>query len=519
MLQEDLKTLGLSENEVRVYIALVGSGKIRAADVIKTTGLHRNLVYQALEELVSRRLATKTTHAGVFHFQATSPEHFRDQLREQDLVAARVIKTLEERERRSEQELTVYEGEDAIRSFSLKIASELSPGENIHVLGSGGSRFDAAMGEQGVRAYFSEIEKRRGGIRTLVYRQQMYGAETTGRLRKMQNVEMRILPFDTTPSANVVFTDKSVGFQIFESPYTVIEVRNPHLVSAYKSYFDILWDQNVRVERGIEALRNAFTDMIDELRPGEEYYVLGGNLGPEYRRMSGFFDEIHRYRIQRGVVANILAQSDSAADIIERNRRVGDPELKVSNVKTFNSPFLAPMQINMVNGRAFMVLYKKDDPTIIYFEDKGIHDGFKLYFDEIWDRTVETLKGNEGIKQLYERVLEEGRDWYLIAAQGQIIRTQSEYYSEFTQRRLKQQIPMHVLATDDARGKQIIAHAATSIRFLPNTFASPMVVWVFGDHVANILWHEPETIFLIHNAKVAEQYRHYFRSLEAVARP
>ena len=76
MLNEDLKALGLTNNEVRVYLALVGSGKVRAADIIKETGLHRNLVYQALDELVSRHLATKTVQTGVLHFQATNPDHF-----------------------------------------------------------------------------------------------------------------------------------------------------------------------------------------------------------------------------------------------------------------------------------------------------------------------------------------------------------------------------------------------------------------------------------------------------------
>lgn len=519
MLVDDLKSLGLSENETRVYLALMSSGKVRAADVIKQTGLHRNLVYQALDALGDRHLATKTTSGGVFHFQVTDPEHFRDQLREQELVASRVIDSLKERERLSDQEITVYEGEDAIRNYSMKIASELAPGGNIYVLGSGGRRFDAAMGEHGVKAYFSEIMKRGGGIRSLVYQRQKYGEETTRRLVKMPNVELRTLPFDTTPSANVVFTDVCVGFQIFEKPYTVIEVRNPHLVAAYKSYFNILWEQDVRIERGIEALRDAFTEMIDELRPGEEYYVLGGNLGPEYRRMSGFFDDIHRYRISRGVVANILAQSEAANDIRDRNRRVGDPEEKVSHVKTFSSPFMAPMQINMVNGRAYMVVYGAKEPTVIYFQRKEVHDGFKLYFDEIWNRQVEIFHGHQGIIDLCERVLEVGEPWHLIAAQGQIIRTHSEYYAEFSKRRLARNIPMYVLATEMVREKKLMTKLATRIRFLPNTFASPMVVWIFGDYVANVLWHEPETVFLIRDAKTAEYYRTYYKALEQTAKP
>ena len=518
MLNEDLKALGLTNNEVRVYLALIGSGKVRAADIIKETGLHRNLVYQALDELVSRHLATKTVQTGVLHFQATNPEHFRDEVHARETVASRVIDQLKERGKLTEQEITIYEGEDAIRTFSLKNAKRLKIGELIYVLGSSGKKFETAMGDAMLTKYFNEIGKH-GGIKILLYRKQPYGSEALTSLRKKGLVEVRLLPFDTNPSAYVVFTSHSVAFHIYEQPQTVIEISNPHLVTAYKNYFEILWNHDVRVEQGMDALRDSFIDMIDELKPGEGYHVLGGNLGPEYRRMSEFFDEIHRYRIQRGVIANILAQSDSSTDIRDRNRRVGDAEEKISHVKTFNTPFLAPMQINMVNGRAFMVLYKKDVPTIIYFDDKLVHDGFKLYFDEIWNRQTETLNGHDGIIQLCERVLDEGKDLYHIAATGMILKTHPEYYASFTQRRAKKGMQFHVLANDNIRGGQLETLPLTDVKYLPKAFASPMVVWIFGDYVANVLWHEPEIIFLIHDAKTADYYRQYYHALEAVARP
>src|SRR5262245_51752455 len=116
MLREDLKILGLHDNEINVYLALLTLGKVRAAEVIRRSGLHRNLVYQALDSLCDRRLVTKSIEGGVFHFQTTDPEHLRDKLREQELTATRVIEELKERGRLSEQEITVYQGEDAMRS-------------------------------------------------------------------------------------------------------------------------------------------------------------------------------------------------------------------------------------------------------------------------------------------------------------------------------------------------------------------------------------------------------------------
>ena len=54
ILTQQLAKLGFSENEAGVYLALIELGKARAGKIIRITGLHRNLVYQALEKLASK---------------------------------------------------------------------------------------------------------------------------------------------------------------------------------------------------------------------------------------------------------------------------------------------------------------------------------------------------------------------------------------------------------------------------------------------------------------------------------
>lgn len=517
MLRVDLEKLGLTAHEADVYLCLFQKGKSRAGDLIKALGLHRNSLYQALEGLVARRLVTKTTHEGVFHFQTTDVEHLRDPLREQEVVAQSVIQQLKERARLTDQEITVYEGEDAIRAFSLKNAAGLEPGERIHVLGSGGKRFEQAMGPEALRTYLKEIDTRRGGVRTLMYKRQTFTPNTFDLMYQMRDTQIRILPYELTSAANVVFTNKSVAFQIFEQPYTVVEVRNPHLVTAYKNYFEMLWSQNVRIQHGEEALRDAFYGMVDVLKSGESYAVLGGNLGEEYRRLAGFFDEFHRYRIQRGVVAHILAQREAAPGIRLRNREQGDPEEKISIVKSFQTPFLSPMQINLYQGKAVMILYKPD-PVVLYFEDQEIYSGFKLYFDEIWQRRIDTLFGHQGIIELCERVLDEEADLYLIAATGNIAKTHPDYYPIFTKRRLEKGIHLYALANEAARGNGFSTLAGATVRYLPPVFASPMVIWIFGNTVAHVIWQEPETIFVIQDAQVADSYRQYYQALGRMTR-
>ena len=73
MLESSLLKLNFTPNEIKVYSALFEIGKCRAGKIIELTGMHRNLVYLALENLEARGLLTKVLVKGVAEFSANDP--------------------------------------------------------------------------------------------------------------------------------------------------------------------------------------------------------------------------------------------------------------------------------------------------------------------------------------------------------------------------------------------------------------------------------------------------------------
>jgi predicted kinase/predicted DNA-binding transcriptional regulator len=242
-LNDDLRRLGLKKNETTVYAALFELGTVTAGELIKRTGLHRNLVYTALENLVDRRLVSKKMRKGVAAFFTNDPLHFLESIREQELVAEALVEKLRARRKFQEQEIVVYEGEDGIRAYCLKNAESLHPGEDIHVIGTGGRRLEKAMGEQALKKYFRLIEQN-GGIRVIAYEGQQYTKEMYEATRGKEMFKFKVIQKRSTPAAGVIFTNDSVGFVIYEGSPAVIEVKNTYLVDAYKEYFEILWNQS-----------------------------------------------------------------------------------------------------------------------------------------------------------------------------------------------------------------------------------------------------------------------------------
>ena len=457
-------------------------------------------------------MLTKSTTGTVALFSATDPRHLLDRVREQDLTAQRVIEELQKKRQIAEQEITIYEGAKGMRAFSLKNAAALEPGEDICVLGSGGEKFERAMGTRALKNYFDLIDER-GGAKVLFYQTQQYSQGLYSRVANRTNIQTRVIPFDITPSAGVVFTSRSVAFHLYEDPMSVIEVANPHLVEAYKAYFALLWEQRVRITYGEDAVKAAFYEIVDALSPGHEYYSIGTNS----REMAEMFDTYHQYRVQKGVGCKLLSYQADTQGIRERYAKAGDPEGKISHVKSLARTAIGPIQITMYGGRVLIPIYGSQ-PAAIVFDDGRLYDGFKQFFDELWNQSSQLLSGPECIEQLCQEVLAQGKDLYLIAATGSIMKTHPEYYQKFTKQREAAGIKLRMLANESIRDSAFTKLPLSQVRYLPPVFESPMVVWIFGDYVANVLWQEPQRVFLTQDKNIADSYRQYYHALEKTAK-
>ena len=54
LINEQLKTAGLTENESKVYTALLELGPSHAGIISRKTGLHRRVIYDTIERLIKK---------------------------------------------------------------------------------------------------------------------------------------------------------------------------------------------------------------------------------------------------------------------------------------------------------------------------------------------------------------------------------------------------------------------------------------------------------------------------------
>ena len=71
---EELKAIGLRENEAKVYLSLLRLGSVKAGKVSKNAELDRSSTYNALNLLLKKGLVSYITINKVRYYQVSNPE-------------------------------------------------------------------------------------------------------------------------------------------------------------------------------------------------------------------------------------------------------------------------------------------------------------------------------------------------------------------------------------------------------------------------------------------------------------
>lgn len=511
MIEDKLDSLGLSKNETTIYLSLLRKKNARAGELIVITKLHRNLVYQALEKLIERGLVAKIIQSGVFVFEAMHPSHLLEAIDRQRMIAEEIIHELEEKEAKGHRDIKVYDGYEGFIQ-ARRQSLQLSRGETVYALGvlpiTPNREYD-----RDVKLWNQYHEKR---IKKGIHFRALYDKDTNPEHVAFRNTQSlsqaRYLPSNMKTPVRFEMYGDTLTIVLPKSGPVTFSLKSREAVEGMKQYFEYLWNQEVSVENGTQAIRHAFYDMLNELDEGEEYCVIGASDAFQQIMSSSFFETFHTKRIEKGVRVRMLTHADSLELVRQNTMNAGDPKCNISEFRIMKTGQSLPIQINLYRKKTILIVYGKN-PCIMRFDRADVHELFQEYFNELWNQKTQSFEGFDGIKRLCESVIHEGEDLYLIAANGHLLKDHEEFYNDFTKQRVSRSLFLHALAIESVRGTPFSNLPKASFRYLPPGFEGPMVIWIFGSKVAHVLFQEPESIFLIDDARVAAYYRQYFNGL------
>lgn len=258
-LTERLISLGLSEREAKVYLALLHKGSATAADLQKTSGIPQTKVYEIIRRLVRQGYCRERRAGHKRTFEVIDPQ----------TALAFPIQKLEERIKDAEalkQELAAVFA-SAGESFEPVEYIEILHGkENIHrhycrlvhsaqkeILGFGRPPYacdtDSKIEEQALE---NEALVARGGVSRWVYELDHGRIPPLADFFAERGEEIRVI--DQLPLKMMIFDSREV-LVAQEDPYaprvelTMAIIKQSIIANAYRALFNFFWNQAEELEK------------------------------------------------------------------------------------------------------------------------------------------------------------------------------------------------------------------------------------------------------------------------------
>jgi len=240
LLKNQLENIGFNKNESSVFLALLELGLSSSGPIIKKTGLHRNIVYETLNKLITKKIVAESDQRGVKHFKVLNINKILSEKEKEYNLAKEIVLKLEEIKKRENIEIIVYEGEEGFQTALINAVNYIKERHSNLVMGAGGENFYKAMGDA-IKTY-DKIRKKKNIFSKMIGYEYQRNEHKKSLTTNRPLVEFRYLPNNLfNPSGTVIFDDK-ILLQIYSSPPAVVEIKSKEVSESYKNYFNLLWE-------------------------------------------------------------------------------------------------------------------------------------------------------------------------------------------------------------------------------------------------------------------------------------
>jgi len=243
---DGLKTLGLTENEADVYVALISNAPCFVAPIVQETRKHRQMVYNALDTLLKRNLVTRSIDRGKFLYEIGDPERLMVMIKEQEDIARTLIDRVKDQMRSSEEQVEIFRGADSYQTAIYSVADLGIQNNEYMVLNSQPVEYKSIITSFSVK-YLEKMRtiRRNGGDLNMLLFPDQKKAALTGSLREEylgDPYAARVATKFPEPPQTIWITGNHVYLRNRIGDPLLIHITSPDLSKRYREYFYTLWE-------------------------------------------------------------------------------------------------------------------------------------------------------------------------------------------------------------------------------------------------------------------------------------
>jgi sugar-specific transcriptional regulator TrmB len=243
MHEEILEELGLSQNEARIYGALLELGESSITDISKKVNIHRRSSYDAIQRLVEKGLASPIIDEKEKRFVPVEPDKLLEILEEKRSRLQAALPEMQKlfTDKKVPERVYLYKGVEGYKNY---LRDMLLAKEDVYTINAKGMMIDPRL-QVFIENFWKEAKAKNIVFHALVdeaAKEQVVG------LAKKFGADYRIMPKQySSPMTIDIYGDRVVTV-VGEKPgeiagnVTIFMNVSPELADSYRQLFSFIWD-------------------------------------------------------------------------------------------------------------------------------------------------------------------------------------------------------------------------------------------------------------------------------------
>ncbi len=228
---ETLKELGLSDKEVRIFLALLRFGTITATKVAQETNIDRTTSYRFLSSLIDKGLVSYVIRNNIKYFTAAHPKKLVEDLTNKIEKVQNILPELEMLTKlpKEETKVEVYKGKEGLKT----VMKDILRGKKSYTFIGEVEKFFTELSFYAVQ-WLRSVERERIRGRLICNENTQFQVAKTERYRLISKSFISQISTWTYGNKTALF--------IWSNPLYAIVIENDDVAKSNLNFFNFLWD-------------------------------------------------------------------------------------------------------------------------------------------------------------------------------------------------------------------------------------------------------------------------------------
>jgi len=240
-----LQKIGLTPGESAVYLALLKTGNCTSGTLSRESGVSRSKVYEVIDRLKRRGLATEVTKENIKYFEATNPNRIIDYLESKKLDltqsisdSKKLVPQLQKLQsiHLDKQEAKVYIGISGWKTLYNDILDNLTSKDEYLAFGIGSDEIKNDQVKRFIKTFHLNRAEKKVPARVIMQTQ------TKEKMKHFSDLKYYKYKFTSVkfPTNIAIYQDNVITLVWAEKPIAFL-MRSKQVADKYRKYFNHIW--------------------------------------------------------------------------------------------------------------------------------------------------------------------------------------------------------------------------------------------------------------------------------------